>query len=204
MQLDTRVNRFEEVALPHLDELYRQAVRWLHDPVEAQDVVQQTYLEAWKSFDRFELGTNCRAWLFRILFHTLQHHRRRWNYRVLRTGQQLLDQTHSHYPGIIEGITYDEILQSFERIPSRYRQVLLMAIVDERSYKEIAGILRIPIGTVMSRLNRGRKLLRRELGSGRALGSVGAKTPAFCEVTPPQERTRRLLAEGDEPSWSAA
>ena len=72
-----RAAEFEAVAVPHLNELYRTAVRALRNPTEANDVVQETYLQAWKSFHRFTTGTNCRAWLYKIMFHVVHHHRRK-------------------------------------------------------------------------------------------------------------------------------
>ena len=75
---------FEEAALPHLNDIYRTAARLLADSAKADDVVQDVYLQAWKSFDRFEVGTNCRAWLYKILFHVVHHHRRKW-LRIART-----------------------------------------------------------------------------------------------------------------------
>src|SRR5947209_20450659 len=73
-----RTDEFESAALPHLNDIYRTAARLLGDGAGADDVVQDIYMQAWKSFDQFELGTNCRAWLFKILFHTMHHYRRKW------------------------------------------------------------------------------------------------------------------------------
>src|SRR6058998_4376229 len=72
------LEQFESAALPHLDSLYRTAAKIIGNRTEAEDVAQETYLQAWKSFHRFTPGTNCRAWLFRILFHVIHHHRRKW------------------------------------------------------------------------------------------------------------------------------
>ena len=69
---------FEAAAMPHIDDLFRTAQRVLKDPSRAEDVVQEVYLQAWKSFERFELGTNCKAWLYKILFHSINHYRRKW------------------------------------------------------------------------------------------------------------------------------
>jgi RNA polymerase sigma-70 factor (ECF subfamily) len=73
-----RTDEFEAAALPHMNDIYRTAARLLGNGTGADDVVQDVYLQAWKSFEQFELGTNCRAWLFKILFHTLHHYRRKW------------------------------------------------------------------------------------------------------------------------------
>lgn len=155
---------FEAAALPHLNDLYRTATRVLGDRAKAEDVVQEVYLQAWKSFHRFELGTNCRAWLFKILFNTIQHYRRKWfNQRMVKDGEELLETFVASPPAIPGKLTDQQILGALERISPDFRAVVLLADVEEFAYKEIAGILDIPIGTVMSRLSRGRKLLREQL-----------------------------------------
>jgi RNA polymerase sigma-70 factor (ECF subfamily) len=159
-----RTDEFETAALPHLNELYRTAARLLGDGAKAEDVVQETYLQAWKSFARFEPGTNCRAWLFKILINTIHHHRRGWfNLRRVPESEEILEQTAASASAIPEGIAQREILRALDRIPADYRAAVLLADVEEFSYKEIAGLLNVPIGTVMSRLSRGRNLLRDQL-----------------------------------------
>ena len=155
---------FEAEALPHFDDLYRTAVRVIGDPETAEDLVQETYLEAWKSFRRFEPGTNCRAWLFKILFHVVHHHRRKW-FRFKFTGEDesMLEQTLVYEPPIPEHITDEDMLAALDKVPQNYRDVLLLADVQEFSYKEVAETLNIPVGTVMSRLSRGRAVLRTQL-----------------------------------------
>jgi len=156
---------FERAALPHLNELYRTAVRLLGDGAKAEDVVQETYLQAWKSFARFEPGTNCRAWLFKILINTIRHHRRNWfNLRRVTESEEILEQTAACAAPVSERLAQAEILRVLDRLPADYRAAVLLADVEEFSYKEIAGMLDVPIGTVMSRLSRGRKLLREQLG----------------------------------------
>ena len=155
---------FEEAALPHLDDLYRTATRLLADSTKADDVVQDVYLQAWKSFDRFEVGTNCRAWLYKILFHVVHHHRRKWfNVRMVKDSEEILDQVAVSSDPILEHLTDEEILCALDRVPHDFRAVVLLVDVDEFSYKEASAILNVPIGTVMSRLSRGRKLLREQL-----------------------------------------
>lgn len=150
--------------MPHLHELYRTAARLLGDSAKAEDAVQETYLQAWKSFDRFEPGTNCRAWLFKILVNTVHHHRRAWfNARVVEESEEILERATAQPPSVPEQITEAEILRALDRIPTDYREVVLLADVEEFSYKEIAGLLNVPIGTVMSRLSRGRRLVRDHL-----------------------------------------
>lgn len=159
-----RTDEFEQAALPHLNELYRTAARLLGDSTKAEDVVQETYLQAWRSFDRFESGTNCRAWLFKILVNTIYHHRRKlFNLRLVKESEEVLEQAVAPATSIPEHISETEILRALDRIPTDYRAAVLLADVEEFSYKEIASLLSVPIGTVMSRLSRGRRLLREQL-----------------------------------------
>ena len=155
---------FESAAMPHLNELFRTALRSIGDRSEAEDLVQETYLQAWKSFHRFEPGTNCRAWLYKILFHVIAHHRRKWyNNRSARASEELLSETLPYEPPVPQHLGDEDVLAAFDKIPSHYRDVVLLADVQEFSYKEVAETLAIPVGTVMSRLSRGRQLLRQEL-----------------------------------------
>jgi RNA polymerase sigma-70 factor, ECF subfamily len=155
---------FVDTALPHLNDLYRTATRLLADSTKADDVVQDVYLQAWKSFDRFEVGTNCRAWLYKILFHMVHHHRRKWfNSRMVKESEEILGQVAASPEPMPEHLTDEEILGALDRVPQDFRAVVLLVDVEEFSYKESSGILNVPIGTVMSRLSRGRKLLREQL-----------------------------------------
>ncbi len=160
-----RSEEFEAVALPHLNDLFRTARRLLGEQAAAEDVVQEVYLQAWKSFHRFERGTNCRAWLFTILFHTIHHYRRKWFGSVASEGDQGLEERLQSSPPVPAKLTEEDVLSALDRIPDDFRAVVLLADVDEFSYKEVAGILKIPVGTVMSRLSRARKLLRDELAA---------------------------------------
>jgi RNA polymerase sigma-70 factor, ECF subfamily len=155
---------FEAEALPYLNDLFRTATRVLRDPSRAEDVVQEVFLQAWRSFDRFEPGTNCKAWLYRILFHSINHYRRKWfKLRLLSENEEHLEQNLAWTPPLPEHLTDSEILAALDDIPPDFKAVVLLVDVEEFAYKEVAGILGIPIGTVMSRLSRGRKLLRERL-----------------------------------------
>lgn len=158
-----KTDDFESTAMPHLDSLFRTAARAVGDRAEAEDLVQEAYLQAWKSFHRFEPGTNCRAWLFKILFHVIQQHRRKWYSSRGHETDELLEQTVAYQPPVSQSLSDEDVLAAFDKLPRQYRDVVLLADVEEFSYKEVAEALKIPVGTVMSRLSRGRKLLRSEL-----------------------------------------
>ncbi len=151
--------------LPHLEVLYRTAVRLLRgDADEASDLVQDTFAQAWKSFDRYQSGTNARAWLYAILMNKSRHyHRRAATRKVIPLSDHgddgLLDKVSSE-PLSLEHIGDEGILAALDRLSDEHREVILLADVQEFSYREVAEILDIPIGTVMSRLSRGRAGLR--------------------------------------------
>jgi RNA polymerase sigma-70 factor (ECF subfamily) len=150
--------------MPHLNDLFRTALRITGERGQAEDVIQELYLQAWRSYDRFEAGTNCRAWLYKILFHCVSHHRRKWfRFPLLKEKEEFLAANLAQPDSVAEHVTDGEILKALDEIPAEFRSVVLLADVEEFSYKEVAGILSIPIGTVMSRLSRGRALLRKRL-----------------------------------------
>jgi RNA polymerase sigma-70 factor, ECF subfamily len=155
---------FETSTLPHMNDLYRAASSILRNPTEAEDVIQETFLQAWKSFHRFEAGTNCRAWLFKIMFHVIDHHRRKWyRFNLVKDEDVNLEELLVYTPPVAEDISDADVLAAFKEIPEQYREVVLLSDVYEFSYKEIQETLGIPAGTVMSRLSRGRQLLRSQL-----------------------------------------
>jgi len=156
--------RFEVEAMVHVNDIFRAALRILQDRGRAEDVSQEVFLQAWKSFDKFEAGTNCKAWLFKILFHCVNHNRRKWfRFPLLKDTEEFLESNLTFTPSVPEHITDEEILSALDKIPADYRSVVLLVDVEEFAYKEAADILTVPIGTVMSRLSRGRKLLREQL-----------------------------------------
>ncbi len=164
MSTEQTLNEFEIAAMPHMNDLYRTARRTLGSQTEAEDVVQETYLQAWKSFHRFEPGTNIRAWMYKIMFHVIQHHRRK-TYRLVTVGEEeefIFDQLVYSQP-VPQKLSDEDVLAALDQVPEHFRSVILLADVEEFSYKEVAETLGVPIGTVMSRLNRGRKLLRTSL-----------------------------------------
>jgi RNA polymerase sigma-70 factor, ECF subfamily len=164
---------FAALALPHLNDLYRSARHTLGNESAAEDVVQETYLQAWRSFHRFEPGTNIRAWLFKILFHVINHHWRK-NNRLVTVAEEdefIFDQL-TYEPPVPQELRDEDVLAALARLPENYRAVILLADVQEFAYKEIAALLNIPLGTVMSRLSRARKLLRQELADFAPQGAV--------------------------------
>ncbi len=176
-----RVEDFEAAAMVHFPALYRTARLVAQETAEAEDLVQEVYLEAWKSFHRFETGTNCRAWLFKILFHRLHHFRRRWAKAAKVEAFEKPEDQESVVaePSVPHEIHDEDVLGALEKVPVDFREVVLLADVQEFSYKEIADALKLPLGTVMSRLSRGRKLLRGELAEvASTYGIKPAKDPA--------------------------
>jgi RNA polymerase sigma-70 factor (ECF subfamily) len=185
---DERLANFETAALPHMNDLFRAAVAMLGNRTEAEDVVQELYLQAWKSFHRFTLGTNCRAWLFQILFHVVCHHRRKLRHRSQFSDDlEAVEDTIAYEPPVPEDLTDEEVLSAFQKLPPQYAEVVLLADVHEYSYKEIENMLGIPLGTVMSRLHRGRKLLRAQLANfAAASGACDRVTQTTCVQTAAQ------------------
>jgi RNA polymerase sigma-70 factor (ECF subfamily) len=171
---DALAERFDAEALPHLNDIFRTATRILGDKSRAEDVAQEVYLQAWKSFHRFEPGSNCRAWLFKILFHCVSRHRRKWfRFPMLKETEEFIEANLACAEPVPECLTDEDVLAALDRIPADFRAVILMVDVEEFAYKEASEILSVPIGTVMSRLNRGRKLLREQLGSVAGLYGIG-------------------------------
>ena len=159
-----RAADFEAEALPYNRDLYRAAMRMLQDAGKAGDAVQETYLLAWKSFDRYERGTNCKAWLFQILFNVVRHERRTWFKWLTGREEDMAEATLVAPAPLPTELADREILAALDRLPAPFRDVLLLVDVEEFSYKDASEMLKVPIGTVMSRLSRGRGILRGQLG----------------------------------------
>ena len=155
---------FNRLAFVHFRELRRVALRVCRNREAAEDLVQETYLRAWRSFDKFERGTNCRAWLYKILFFALSEDRRRQARQPLIFPLDRVKQ-----PGVepesnpLGGLSLQEVKNAFLEIPEQFRVAILLSDVEGWTYREIADALDIPIGTVMSRLSRGRRVLRARL-----------------------------------------
>ena len=162
---------FQAEAMPHVDRLFRLAMWMERDRQEAEDLVQETLLQALRSFSRFTAGTNCRAWLVTILQHVRSNRRRaRFRRDAVESLDDRIAETMAFVPPIPSRLTDEEILAALRGIPEAYQDIILLSDVEELSYKEIAGALAIPMGTVMSRLHRGRALLRKALVAGGLAG----------------------------------
>ncbi|MGA7238331.1 MAG: sigma-70 family RNA polymerase sigma factor [Bryobacteraceae bacterium] len=149
---------FERVVLPHARSLLRFALRLADDSFLAEDLVQETLLRAWRGFGRFEPGTNAHAWLFQILMNVFRQQKRKAHSRFV--PEALADSVQATQPSTEESV---EVMQAFERLGGEQRTVLLLAAVEGFTCREIAEILAVPIGTVMSRLSRGREAMREML-----------------------------------------
>jgi RNA polymerase sigma-70 factor (ECF subfamily) len=160
---------FEREVMPHLTEIYRAALRSTRNPAEAEDVAQEVFLQAWKSFARYERGTNGRAWLYRILWNVTQQLRRKKQAIPLGAeGEAVMAETLAAPEPTPEKITDDEVARALAALSAEHREIVLLSDVEGFTYKEIAGMLSVPVGTVMSRLSRARAALRRRL-SGMAV-----------------------------------
>jgi RNA polymerase sigma-70 factor (ECF subfamily) len=169
---------FAEQAMPFMGQLYSAALRMTRNPADAEDLVQETYLKAYRGFGGFQEGTNLKAWLYRILTNTyiniyrakqrrpdeteldegedLYLFRRLGGLEAARAGRSAEDE-------LMDYFTDAEVKTAMESLPETFRMAVLLADVEGFSYKEIAEVLDIPIGTVMSRLHRGRKALQKQL-----------------------------------------
>ncbi|HYV43581.1 MAG TPA: sigma-70 family RNA polymerase sigma factor [Myxococcaceae bacterium] len=179
--LDFRQNNrtkseFEELALSHLDPLYSAALRLTKNERDAEDLVQDTCMRAYRFFDKFERGTNIKAWLFKILTNTfINRYRRKVKERSVVEGVER-ESVHDQFVSrdatdfaanpeqyFFDRLLSDDVLRAIDALPIDFRLVVILADLQEFSYKEIAEILECPVGTVMSRLFRGRKLLQKTL-----------------------------------------
>jgi len=176
---DRRWLAFEAEAMPHADRLFRHAMWLAGNRAEAEDLVQETMVQALQSFHRFTPGTNCRAWLVTILQHVRSN-------RLRKQGRVIVDSALEEraanvvpfVPPIPDRLTDEDMLLAMREIPAHHQEVILLCDVEEMTYKEIAAALEIPIGTVMSRLHRGRELLRTALarrGTGPVAIDQGSK-----------------------------
>ncbi len=203
---DPRYEGFEDIALQHLDELYATGLRYTKNEKDAEDLVQETFIKAYTNWHRFEKGTNCRAWLFTILTNTfINKYRRKKKEREILNADDLRpieqnffsrDSTEFYDSPEKEAIhkTFTpEIQESLSELSDEFRMVVILADLNDFAYKEIAYILDIPVGTVMSRLFRGRKMMREMLvETAYERGIIRDKEPFLHEES---NRTRQSVRE---------
>jgi RNA polymerase sigma-70 factor, ECF subfamily len=165
--------QFEATILPHFDAVFRLALWLTRDRHEAQDLVQETFSQALQSFHRFTPGTNARAWVLTIMRHLRSHHLRRLGRSPAPSHDDEMLDSLPAAETTPQHVTDEEVLAALRRLPAEYQEVVLLADVENLSYKEIATTVKIPLGTVMSRLHRARRLLRVALASYAADRRVG-------------------------------
>lgn len=198
----TRVE-FESLTLEHLDPLYSAALRLTKNERDAEDLVQDTFLRAYRFFDKFERGTNIKAWLFKILTNTfINRYRRKVKERTVVEGaeretvhERFISRRATEYAAnpeqyFFDRLLSDDVLKAIDELPIDFRMVVILADLQEFSYNEIAEIVGCPVGTVMSRLYRGRKLLQKKLkdfARGSGMVSDEAIDAAFAPKTPAAE-----------------
>ena len=186
---------FERDAMEYARQLYSAALRMTRNPADAEDLVQETFLKAYRAYGTFTAGTNLKAWLYRILTNTYINKYRRDSrrpnevdlgtvedfYLYRRVGsEESADVSRTTEDRVLDGLVESDIKQAVEELPEVFRLPVLLADLEGFSYKEIADILDIPIGTVMSRLHRGRKAMQRRLwdyAAQRGLLPEGAEKP---------------------------
>ena len=167
--------RFEAEAMPLLQGLYSAAYRLTRNAADAEDLVQETYLRAFRGFGGFEQGTNLKAWLYRILTNTFINTYRKRQREPQTVSEDSLEEWYlyskmaesglepSAETAVLESLPDEEVQEALSSLPDQFRIAVLLADVEGFSYKEIAEITGVPIGTVMSRLHRGRKALEKRL-----------------------------------------
>lgn len=172
---EERRERFEAEALPYLGRLYSAALRYTHDAPDAEDLVQETAVKAFRSFHQYEPGTNLRAWLYRVLHTTYLSMYRKRQRRPQETLRDEIDD-YSLYDDVarasgsaerivLESLSSEEVREALANLPETFRIAVYLADVEGFAYKEIAEIMDTPVGTVMSRLYRGRRALQKSLAT---------------------------------------
>jgi len=173
-QLTSKHREFEREAIPHMDILYNYAVRMTGNSDDASDLVQETYLKAYRFWDKYEKGTNIRAWLFRILKNSYINRYRKETkepdtvdydeiQNFFNTIRYDTSDQNDLQEKIFDGLLEDDVAEALESLPEDFRTVVILCDIEGLSYEEIAEFIDCPVGTVRSRLHRGRKMLREKL-----------------------------------------
>jgi RNA polymerase sigma-70 factor (ECF subfamily) len=180
---------FEQTALIHLDFLFNLALKITRNEDDAQDLVQETFLRAYRFFDKYEPGTNCKAWLYRILKNTFINHYRKQHRRPNEVDFDSIEETQESQvettglpksdpeKSLLNSILKEDVRRAFELLPPGYREALSLSLIGGFSYREISDMMGCPIGTIMSRIHRARKLMQRQL-TPHAVGKSWAAAPA--------------------------
>ena len=201
---------FEAVAMPFVDSLYNTAYRMTRNSEDAEDLVQETYLKAYKYYDKFTEGTNFKAWLFKILKNTFINSYRKRQSEPLKSdfadiedafenkvSEEVTGKLKNPEQELLKDVLDEDVQRALEALPDDYRMAVILADLEGFSYKEIAEILEVPLGTVMSRLYRGRKLLEAEmLRYAREHGYIRDGAPSKMRSSP--DRGKESQAAGQE------
>ncbi len=192
--------RFHEDAVPLLDSLYAGALRMTRNPADAEDLVQETMLRAYRAFDRFEAGTNLKAWLFRILTNAyINVYRKKQREPQKVSSEEVEDfdlyrELKNHDPQftrspesiVMDSLMDSDIMTALDDLPEQFRLAVVLSDIEDFTYAEMAEIMEVPLGTVMSRLHRGRKALQKrlwELAKDRGIGPGAHSKASDVDMT---------------------
>lgn len=203
----SKKSEFEQQAIPHLDALYSTAVRLTRRESDAEDLVQETYIKAFRYFHKFEQGTHLRAWLYKIMVNTFINQYRKqqknremiedWDWDQIAEQDEKLDDNEKN---ILDQFVSEQVQTAIQKVPEDFRTVLVLSDLEDMSYKDIADIVGCPIGTVMSRLHRGRRILRKYLRNYAVEHGYISRKTAYAD----KEKSRRAESRCVQPLWARA